>query len=231
MALIVRMDIDRPYGRKPLYRHVMSRVSSDHWLPPMKAAGYLNELQEVFSILAKYKARAYAFFRQCTRPSQEIISLMANGGHEAGLHLENSRSFESYLLEKQSLEKHLGRAVTAFSKHGSGGAKFGRNHYAPYEPENYVAWGDRSGMKHFFGNLEEPEICSFMSENGLICFPAAFWLETPWRDTRKYPVEWLLENGKKRDVVLLIHPENVLASSELTKDFHRLLSHLETKIF
>lgn len=230
MALIVRIDVDRPYGKQPLIRHIASRLSSDWWLPRISALQYLGELATILQILSQSNARAYAFFRQCTLPSPEIVKLMNEGGHEIGLHLEDSRSFDSFNSERQRLERHIGRRVTAFSKHGSGGAKYGRNHYAPYEPAKYVEWGRQAEMKVFFGNLEDPRIKPHVQNGGLASFPAAFWLEPQWRDTQQYPVKWLLREAETSNIVLLIHPENVLASHELLHQFRTLVSHLETRI-
>ncbi len=38
MALIVRIDVDRPYGKQGFVRHVASRISSDYFLPRMDMA-------------------------------------------------------------------------------------------------------------------------------------------------------------------------------------------------
>ena len=91
MAIIIRIDVDRAYGRKPLWRHLLSRCSSDFSFPRIRALGYLNELTEILEILRKHEARAYAFFRRCTLPSAFVMEMMEEGGHEIGLHLENSQ--------------------------------------------------------------------------------------------------------------------------------------------
>jgi hypothetical protein len=231
MALIVRIDVDRPYGRQPFTRHCLSRISSDFWLPKLNLFSYLRELKEILLILNENSARSYIFFRQCTLPSLEILELINAGGHEIGLHLENSQSYETFAAEKDSLDRFIGKPVLAISKHGSGGAKFGRRHYPPYEPEKYLKWAAAMGIKLFLGNLEDPVINPKVLSGGLISFPAAFWLEPSWRDETKFPVSWLQERAKIEDIVLLIHPENVLASKKLTTDFSMLVSELETKVF
>ena len=230
MALIVRIDVDRPYGKHPFHRHVLSRVSSDLYFPKIQACGYLEELKWMLSLLNSKKARAYDFFRRCTLPSPDVLELMKQGQHEIGLHLENSTSFESFSTEKEILEQHLGNKVSSMSKHGSGKRKFGYHHHAPYEPDKYVEWAQRAGMKLFLGNLEDPSINSSVSTNGMTVFPAAFWLEPQWRDTRKLTIDWLRSYATKNDTVLLVHPENVLECAELTESFDELVSSLETKI-
>jgi hypothetical protein len=230
MALIVRIDVDRPYGRSPAWRHILSRLSSDLYFPKIEQLGYLEELRTMLGMLNRHAARAYVFFRRCTLPSPPVLQLLAEGRHEVGLHLEDSRSFESFREEVRLLEAHLGARVSAVSKHGSGGARYGLHHHAPYEPERYVEWLGRAGMKVFLGNLEDPAMPSSRTGAGVQVFPAAFWLEPAWRDVRRFTVDWLLSRARSTDVVLLVHPENVLAEPALVRDFDRLLQSLETRI-
>jgi hypothetical protein len=171
------------------------------------------------------------FFRRCTLPSKSVIELLEAGGHEVGLHLENSRSFDTFREETQIVQDHFGRRVLAVSKHGSGGSKFGLHHYAPYEPEKYVEWAERVSMRLFLGNLQDPTVKPMKAGSELLVFPAAFWLEPHWRDTQRFTVEWLREQARHQDIVLLVHPENVLADVGLTADFKMLIGTLESRIF
>jgi hypothetical protein len=230
MALIIRIDVDRPYGRSPLSRHFLSRVSSDLYFPKVAGLGYLAELQTMLTWLNQERARAYVFFRGCTLPSTPILELLDVGGHEIGLHLENSRSLATFVKEKEILQHHLGRKVFALSKHGSGGAKYGLHHYAPYEPEKYVQWAGQASMRLFLGNLEDPCVEPTKVSGELLVYPSAFWLEPAWRDTETFTVDWLLDRAKRQDIVLLVHPENVLAQPDLTADFKRLIRTLESRI-
>ena len=176
-------------------------------------------------------ARAHVFFRRCTLPSRCIIDLLDAGHHEIGLHLENSRSLTSFLEEKQIVEHHVRRPLRALSKHGSGGAKYGFHHYAPYEPERYVEWAQQASMRLFLGNLEDPTIESTKVANDLLVFPSAFWLEPFWRNTKKFTVDWLLDRARHQDIVLLVHPENIMASAELVVDFKMLIGSVESRVF
>jgi hypothetical protein len=230
MALIIRIDVDRPYGRHPFIRHFLSRLSSDLYLPRVAGFGFLAELHTMLAWLNEAGARAHVFFRRCTLPFRPVLEMLETGGHEVGLHLENSRSLETFLEEKEIMERHFGRRVTSVSKHGSGGAKYGYHHYAPYEPEKYADWARQSQMRLFLGNLEDPGL-EPANGGGLTVFPSAFWLEPAWRDIAKFPVEWLLDSAKHRDIVLLVHPENVLADAGLVADFKRLIKSLETRVF
>jgi hypothetical protein len=158
------------------------------------------------------------------------LRLINEGGHEIGLHLEDSRSLETFASEKSALETWIGKPVTAMSKHGSGIGKYGLRHYAPYEPDKYVAWGQRTGMKLFFGNLEDPSFEVCVDPQGFRMFPSAFWLEPAWRDTETFTIDWLLSRACASDVVLLIHPENVLSAPALTRSLDLLLNSLDTRI-
>jgi hypothetical protein len=218
MALIVRLDVDRPYGREPWLRHALSRLSSDFFLPRLESMAYLAELKWMLGLLNAQGVRAHLFFRRCTLPSESALELIRQGGHEMGLHLEDSRSYSTFLREKQALEAALGQPVYSFSKHGSRGIKYGLHHYAPYEPEKYMEWGARAGMKLFLGNMEDPSLPA-VSRDGCVCFPSAFWLEPSWRNVTLHPVSWLLSRMETHDVVMLAHPENIKASPRLEEDF------------
>ncbi len=230
MGLIIRIDVDRPYGRQPLARHLLSRLSSDVCIPKIPGFRFLAELQTMLSWLNEAGARAYVFFRRCTLPSSPILHFLDAGRHEIGLHLENSRSFGSFMEETHILEHHIRKPVRALSKHGSGGRRFGFHHYAPYEPEKYVDWACRASMRLFLGNLQDPTLMPTEAGNDLLVFPSAFWLEPHWRDTGTFTVDWLIERARERDIVLLVHPENVLAHPGLAADFKRLIRTLESRV-
>jgi hypothetical protein len=229
MALIVRIDVDRPYGKQGILRHLASRLSSDYYLPRLKWLRYLDELKVILRILNANGKSAYVFFRRCTHPTPEVCELMEAGGHRFGLHLENSRSAETFNEELRSFQQQLGRRVEAFSKHGSGQARYGWYHYAPYEPERYLYWGRQAGLKFFFGNLEDPRLMP-VQDGGLLFFPSAFWLEPDWRDTKRFPIEWLLSEAAERDVVMLLHPDNVTADPEIMREFRMAIEKLETAV-
>ena len=108
MALIIRIDVDRPYGKQGLVRHVASRVSSDYFLPRMEWLRYLDELKTILRIMNANGRASHVFFRKCTYPNQEVCALMDEGGHQFGLHLENSRSYATFTEERESLEQFLG---------------------------------------------------------------------------------------------------------------------------
>lgn len=230
MALLLRADIDRPYGRQPVGRHILSRLASDLYFPRVPVFGYLRELEVFLDFLQKRGAKGHFFFRRCTLPGRQMLRRLDQEGHVVGLHLENSRSFDTFLSEKLHLERHIGHPIWAFSKHGSGGHRYGWHHYAPYEPERYTAWARQTGMKLFLGNAEDASLKPRMDPGGVLVFPGAFWLEPSWRDTIRFPVSWLQSEATISDVVLLLHPENVFESAELIEDLDKVLSTLPTHL-
>jgi hypothetical protein len=230
MALIIRIDVDRPYGKQPFLRHMLSRMGSDFFPFRLEKLGYLGELRIILQMLNEIGARAYIFFRRCTLPTPSIQQLIGEGDHKIGLHLEDSRSLESFLKEKDILEQHVGQTVFAVSKHGSSGVKQGFHHFPPYEPEKYVNWARQNGMRLFLGNLEDPSIRPLVDAMGFYFYPSAFWLEPAWRKIDLFTIDWLLSHAMSSDIVLLVHPENILADSGLTKAFRRILLSLESRI-
>jgi hypothetical protein len=84
-------------------------------------------------------------------------------------------------------------------------------------------------MTAFFGNAEDPTIEPVT--NGFVTyFPSAFWLEPHWRNTQKYPIDWLINNASTRDIVMLLHPDNVLGSSHLMQEFTVVLDNVQTTL-
>jgi hypothetical protein len=84
-------------------------------------------------------------------------------------------------------------------------------------------------MKYFLGNLENPELRP-TQDGDLLCYPSAFWLEPHWRDTKRFPIEWLLREAAERDVVMLLHPDNVTSSAEIMREFVVAVEKHETVV-
>jgi len=229
MALILRIDVDRPYGKRGFVRHVASRLASDFNLPPINRLGYLHDLAAILKMLNDRDKSAYVFFRRCTYPTAQICELMRQGGHQFGLHLENSRSVETFQEELRALEKKLGQRIAAFSKHGSGRMRLGLHHHPPYEPERYLPWAKNAGLKYFFGNIENPEL-ERHQDGDFVSYPSAFWLEPSWRNVNRFPIEWLLREAAERDIVLLMHPDNITASAAIMREFLLAIDQLDTVI-
>jgi hypothetical protein len=229
MALVVRIDVDRPYGKQGFVRHVASRVAADLWLPRISWLRYLAELETILRILGEHGRQSFVFFRKCSYPSDTICRLMESGGHQFGLHLENSRTEETFTEELASLQRALGRPISAFSKHGSGDMKLGLHHDYRYQPDRYLPWARKAGIKYFYGNWEDPRLRP-SEEGGLVYYPSAFWLEPTWRDKTKFPIEWLLEQASQRDVVLLLHADNVTADPEIMREFLVVVKNLESTL-
>ena len=226
MALILRIDVDRPYGKQGIIRHVASRLRSDYYFPVIQRLRYLDELKIILTLLNARRLAAFVFFRKCTLPSAEVKDLMSAGGHIYGLHLENSRTIDTFRNEHLYLQNCLHSPIETFSKHGSGKHRYGRNHYAPYEPQKYVDWGRELGLKLFFGNWEDPSI-EPVKEVSFTYFPSAYWLEPHWRSGEQYNIRWLMSESIRRDIVLMLHPDNVTSSKQIMDEFITVLDHLE----
>jgi hypothetical protein len=116
--------------------------------------------------------------------------------------IKSGSTLKTHALKRLSrelrwLEQTLCRRVTAFSKHASGRMRLGLHHHPPYEPEWYFPWANDAGLKHFFGNLENPKLES--QQNGeLLSFPGAFWLEPSRRDVSRDPIKGLLREASER---------------------------------
>jgi hypothetical protein len=230
MAVILRIDVDSSYGKKNLLNHLFSRLTSDFDIPPIFKLPYLEYLSYFIKYLNNKSIPGYFFFRKCTLPTKDLLNELKVGGHIIGLHLENSRSLDTFKKEIERIENSINSKVEVFSKHGSGSHKYGYYHYPSYEPEKYLKWGSHLGMKTFLGNLEDPTIASLYTNEGLLFFPSAFWLEPHWRDIKSFDLNWLIQESKIRDTVLLIHVENLLINKVYWNDLELIIQNTQIKI-
>lgn len=225
MSLILRVDVDKPYGNHTFGRRILSKII-ENYFPNFKIkSGYLSHLKEFITFCNNKKVVGTFYFRICTRPDSNCLQILQNGGHEIGLHLENSFSKFTFLEELNLFQLLSGRKVKSFSKHGSGVFKLGKYHYPKYEPEKYLEWATEGEVFYNSGNgiPKKPEDL-ISSDNYFDC---VFWLEPSYRSISFNNISDLIEIAKNHDVVVLIHPCNYIADSNTKEAFHNLvkLSH------
>src|ERR1041385_3333452 len=104
MPLILRFDVDKPYGNAGLLRRVMSKLVEDYWFPRLDAFGYLSHLAAFLRYCNEQKIQGLFYFRLCTLPNDEIKTLLKQGNHKVGFHAENTRSFETFSDELKSFK-------------------------------------------------------------------------------------------------------------------------------
>ena len=221
MGIILRVDVDKPYGNHPLVRKIASKIVED-FLPNFKIKiGYLSHLKEFILYCNNNGVVGTFFHRICTNPDIETINLLKSGGHIIGLHLENSISELSFFDEINILKSLTGTNIDFFSKHGSGVFKLGKFHFPKYEPDLYKKWA--SNYKLFFpsGNGIPEKPSDLKAIDGY--FENVFWLEPNYRNKKFNTLDELITLSKKEDVVVLIHPCNYLADPKTKEAFHELV--------
>jgi len=228
MAILLRVDVDKPYGRHTFMRKILSKLKEDY-LPSLNIKkNYLSHLKEFITYCNEHKVKANFYHRLCTAPDSETLNLLSIGNHQFGLHLENSRSENTLKLEVEQLERILnGIKIHSFSKHGSGGYKLGKYHYAPYEPEKYKLWAKNLNLHYSSGNgiaqsSKDLDAIDLYFEN-------LFWMEPYYRSSTFNSLEQLIESAKIKDVVILIHPCNYLADKTTHEEFQKLVKMAEVE--
>lgn len=220
MAFILRIDVDKPYGRATPLQKVLSKAKEDFWFPATKALGYGCAAKDFATMLFDHSVRGVFSFRLCSLPIGPQPEEYVAQNHLVGLHAENTRSEQTFLEEVDQFKKALDiPRVDFFTKHGSGQLKLGRNHYAPYEESKYREWGEKHQIGFPFGN-------GAISDNDPAegdFYPDMFWLNHAYRDVAKYPLEWAIEKAQNTTLIVLVHPENYFAVSTVRADFDRLL--------
>lgn len=220
MPLILRVDVDKPFGRATILQKLLSKMREDYWMPPIRFLGYGWPAINFSSYLSSEGIRGIFFFRLCTLPTRTQLKKMLDQGHRTGLHAEDTRNDKTFLDEIDRYKKSLGCSeVGLFSKHGSGKLKLGRRHYAPYEEEKYRSWEKSYGIRFPFGN----GIISGDGEPEGDFFKEMFWLNPAYRDVDRYPIEWAIEKAKTGKLPIIVHPANYYAVPTVRNDLNRLI--------
>ncbi|MDL5048283.1 hypothetical protein QQ054_19945 [Oscillatoria amoena NRMC-F 0135] len=222
MSLILRVDVDKPYGRHTLLRKIFSKIKEDYFTEFPVKIGYLSHLKQFIEFCNKNKVQGHFYHRICTAPDIETLALQAEGKHIVGLHLENSRSKETLKAEVDKLQQKVnGITINSFSKHGSGTYKLGKHHYPAYEPQNYKRWADELELKYPSGNGTAEKAEDLYALDGY--YENLFWIEPYYRSSKFNRLEDVVAAAKNSDVVVLIHPCNYLADKQTKDDFERLV--------
>jgi len=224
MALILRIDVDKPFGHKSFIKKVKSKLFEDYFsFSSIFLPGYLNHLKEFIVFCNENHVVGSFYFRLCTFPNKKIEDLLKIGGHRIGIHAENTRSFETLKEEIEKFKKNgLQLNIDSFTKHGSGSLKLGKYHYAPYEPDKYLEWASVLKIPFHSGNgIPKTKEDLIRKSNGLI--ENVFWLEKEYRDPKLNKLEDIIEISKEIDVVVLIHPSNFQTYSHVKNDLETLI--------
>jgi len=222
MSVILRIDVDRAYENRIL--HYM-RVNQELFLG-IDSLGYLKSSKEVIKDLNDRGIKASIFFQPFTIPNKEFAHELIKDGHSVGLHAVHTEDYGDFSRDLNKISKRFGGKIYGFTKHGSGWLKLSRRHDPNYDAEKFIEYEKKSNLKYFLGNRENSEEREKIID-GILFFPSAFWLNRNYRDDR-FTVDWLVDESVNRNIVVLIHPEDVVAGTELMRlEYERILEKVE----
>lgn len=229
MSIILRVDVDKPYGNSTLLRKIVSKIEEDYITYPLLSRKmYLSHLIRFLKFCNSNNVPSILYHRHCTIPDKKVLELIKIGGHKIGLHAENTRNFNTFKDELERFkEKVFPMQVDSFSKHGSGNLKLGKYHYAPFEPEKYLEWAKKLDVKFISGNDIAEKADDLYPVNNY--FSKIFWVERPYRSSHFYELDNLIDAAKSNDVVVLIHPCNFDSTQEVFDDFTKLINLAKNK--
>ena len=105
--------------------------------------------------------------------------------------------------------------------------KLSRGHDRIYDSKKYVEYAKQSNLTYFLGNGENPAEQWSMVDD-ILYFPSAFWLNRNYR-ADKFTVDWLIDECNNRDIVVLIHPEDIISGTRLLiTEYERMLDNVES---
>ena len=222
MGLILRIDVDKPYGRSTFIEKIKSKLKEDYYFPQIDLFGYLKSNESLLKFCNKNKVKGIFYFRNCTTPNTKNLNLIKRGGQSIGFHAENTRDYLTFEAELNLFKNKIGNvSLHSFTKHGSGEIKIGKHHYPKYEPENYKEWAPKVNVPYYYGN----EICESANDflNSTLFYPKMFWIHEEYRDSKLNKIKDIIELAKHTDVPIIIHPANFTANKQVNSDFKELV--------
>ena len=227
MPILLRLDIDKPYGNRGVVKRILSKVREDYWFPQIRSAGYLVDFMRFIGELNEQGLPAISYHRLCTVPSTKALELLGLGGHQIGLHAEDTRSLETLKAEVECLRQMVPRQkLHSFTKHGSGELKLGRRHYAPNEPEKNQQWAQELALPFLFGNGLAESSSDFASTRAF--YPNMFWLE-PGYQSAAFGMEQALQAAAHGNLILIIHPENIYSQAGVHDQFWNMVAQAKQR--
>lgn len=221
MALILRVDIDKPYGHHSLINKVFSKLKEDYYFPAIESLGYLKPTESFLNFCNSYSIPAILYFRNCTVPSEKINHIINAGNYQLGFHAENTLNIDTFKQELAAFEQKLGKKVNTFTKHGSGKLKLGKHHYAPFEPEKYKVWANELNLNYSMGNGITNNLEDLFAKNNF--FENMFWLEHPYRKEPLTNIKDIVVAAQTRNICLVIHPANFYTFKEVRDDLEKMI--------
>ena len=222
MPTILRIDVDRAYENRILH---YARVNQELFVG-IDSLGYLKPCRELVKDLNNRGIKASLFFQPFTVPNKDFAQELMKKGHSIGLHAVHTNDYKDFSRDLTKISKRFEGKVYGFTKHGSGKFKLSRRHDPNYEVEKFIKYARQSNLKYFLGNGENPEEREKII-NGVLYFPSAFWLNRNYRED-KFTIDWLANESVNRDIVVLVHPMDVVAGTELmVREYERMLDKVE----
>lgn len=83
MSLILRADVDKPYGHSNLIRKVSSKWVEEFFsIPFFGSIGYLTHQIQFLEYCNSMHIAGFMYHRTCTAPNAEVFELLSSGGHK-----------------------------------------------------------------------------------------------------------------------------------------------------
>ena len=232
MAIILRIDVDNPYGCEYLPRTTLNylRLNYPKFFPAFKSLNYLWHTKNILDHLCTSKTKAHFCFMPSSVPQPNFVKQMKDHNQKPALHAVDTINFQKFQEELEEINSKTQEAgpIKFFTKHGDGKIKLARMHHTPYETEVLLKYAQKADLKCFSGNGTDPKEQEQEIE-GIRFFPSAFWIDHSLRK-HKEDVEWLVKESKKRDLVVLIHPFWFVHEESTRKDLEYVIKNSDFEV-
>jgi len=230
MAVIMRIDVDEAYTSNHIVTKYFDSLRFKHFFPGLRNLGYLKNLEKLLVDFANRDICANLFFLSETAPLRSMRSLIKK--HCVGVHVLFSEITNHSLVRRQSkaIMCATDKKASSLTLHCGGLWDEPNKKWTWVYDETACARATmKYGFKYFLGNHTDPGLWK-KTVGEIMVFPSAFWINPAYRDVKRFTAEWLINESKKRDIVVLIHPSEWNRNAEIRNVYEQIVSNCKFKV-
>lgn len=218
--VILRHDVDSPFVyRKNFLKKALNRIYLSNSELPGKSImpGYLEALNYLLELEAKFQAPGTFFFRTVTCPSSEIVRKMLAQKHEIAFHADRIDLFENFQNDLNKLQESMNLKIDGFSKHGFAKVRSGGS----WDENRMIRYANLAKLKYLAQGVDHPDWEEPKLIDGVFIFGHHKTIkDTDFDDLVSYV-------KSKKWPMLMLHPEDLFIKG-VEEKFLKILQFVKT---
>ncbi len=226
MPIVLRIDVDNAYGWDTYIHKALNYIAENYFSLCFYRFGCGKPLKKLVNYLEEVGITASIFFKYTTISTYKFVKKDISK-YEIGLHILSATSFRGFLKELNKIRVISGKEINGVTKHGNGMLKTSRKHAWRYEPEKYIKWVYKSGLKYFSGNIKDPTLTCEIRYKNVYYFPGVFYVE-PWHRENGLTVDDIIADAETDAFfIILVHPFNWYSNIDVKHILNKIIDGVD----